>query len=467
MRKFVFLILVLFPIVLGAQQDSLLPSRMESILSVIPRGTRYGLMIYDPASEKTLFERNSTMPIKPASNVKLFTTGIALAMLGGDFQLSTRLFTDDMNTSDGIINGDLYIKGFGNSLFTDDDIDSLVAYIRSSGIRRITGRVIGDDSYFDSVYHRRDWIIEELSSVPLPPVSALVINRNQFTLRVSSSGGGIQYNFSPRCDLFDVELNVQKTRKRNSGIRISQDASTDRYRFNITGTLGRRGYSATRTFEIENPPLFAAYLLEDRLIKAGIAVDKKPAAGVMPQTGCYELSSRSIRLKDLIKTINKRSDNFLAECLFKTIGAEYSESQGNAFYATQAVLSYLNSNGIYSEGTSLVDGSGISHFNQATAAAVVDLLDKMYYNPMVYNDYYTSLSVAGVDGTLRGRLWGTAGANNLHGKTGTLHGVTALSGYVRDRQGRDLIVSMLFEYQTGYAGLYKNVQDRIILALTN
>ncbi|MGE5364278.1 MAG: D-alanyl-D-alanine carboxypeptidase/D-alanyl-D-alanine-endopeptidase [Bacteroidota bacterium] len=466
MTRIYTLAFILLLSITSMASDTLFVQNISRILESIPASSKYGVMIFNPAKEETLFVKDIQLPVVPASNVKLFTTGVALSMLGGDYKLSTRVFCDDINTSDGIINGNVYIKGFGNSMFTDSDMDSLAAALYRLGIRKITGSVIGDDSYFDSVYHRKDWIIEELSSVPLPPVSAMVINRNRLTLNINATGGSVRSSMYPDCSLIDVVVNVSKSRKRNSTLRVSQVCDGDEYKFIVSGSLGRRGSSRSYSFEIDNPPLFAAYLLQDRLNRLGISVGKHPKAGIMPETVTYLLSERSIALKNLIRVINKNSDNFLAECLFKTIGAVYSESQGNAFYATQAVLTFLKSNGIYSEGTALVDGSGISHFNQVTVAAVVDLLDKVYYDHLIFNDYYSSLSVAGVDGTLRGRLYGTHAQNNLHGKTGTLHGVTALSGYVKSKSGDDLIVSMIFEYKSGYVGLYKSVQDRIIKELT-
>jgi D-alanyl-D-alanine carboxypeptidase len=103
----------------------------------------------------------------------------------------------------------------------------------------------------------------------------------------------------------------------------------------------------------------------------------------------------------LLQLINKNSDNFIAECLFKTIGAIASGAQGNSFYSTQAILRFIADNGIYSEGSAVVDGSGISRFNQITPGAIAGVLEKMYFDLTNYEDFYNSLSIAGVDGTLR------------------------------------------------------------------
>jgi len=180
-----------------------------------------------------------------------------------------------------------------------------------------------------------------------------------------------------------------------------------------------------------------------------------------------ELTNSGIILRDLLQEINKHSDNFLAECLFKTIGAETSGEQGNAFYSTQAILSFIKDNGIFSEGSSIVDGSGISRFDQVTVGALAGVLEKMYFDLAHFDDFYKSLSIAGVDGTLEDRLTGTSAGNNFHGKTGTLNGVSSLSGYLTTAGGDDLIVSIIFEYNRKGARFHRRIQDNIIKLLAD
>ena len=167
----------------------------------------------------------------------------------------------------------------------------------------------------------------------------------------------------------------------------------------------------------------------------------------------------------LLNLINKNSDNFYAECLFKTLGSVYSGQQGNSFFSTQAILNYIDDNSIYSKGTTIVDGSGISRFDQVTAGALVGLLEKVYFSIKQFDDFSNSLSIAGVDGTLKKRMIGTSAENNFRGKTGTLNGVTSIAGYVTTADDDDLIVCMMFEFTQGGSNKYKNIQDRIIKIL--
>lgn len=466
MNRFVLTFIITFASgLLFGKQSGTIQNRIDEILRTVPYSTKYGVMVYNPLTKDTLYQRNITAPIKPASNTKLFTTGAAFSLLGGDYQLSTKLFTEDENISDGVINGNLYIKGFGNSLFTDRDIDIMVSQLISMGIRRVTGKIIGDDSYFDDMYHRRDWI-DEATNDALPPVSAIVINRNRIQFNISpapKAGGRVGFNFTPYSSLIKVRSNARTGRGRTR-ISISQNYSSNNYEFVISGTLKRKSRAIWYSAEIKNPPLFAAFLLQDKLQRSGISVSLKPGQGETP-ANVNELTARSVSLRELSKIINKHSDNFLAECLYKTVGAAFSHNQGNSFYATQAISDFLNRNNIYSESTMINDGSGLSHSNQVTAGGIVSLLEKIYFNPLLFSDYYNSLSIAGVDGTLRNRMIGTAAENNFHGKTGTLNGVIALSGYLTVKGRPDLIVSIIFEYEKGSPHHYRYLEDQIIASL--
>ena len=387
--------------------------QIENILSRVPASTKVALLIIKPLTQDTIFQLNPTKSMIPASNTKLFTTAAALTALGGDFTLSTKILSDDKNLVDSVINGNLYIKGYGNSLFTSSDMDSLVTVIADKGIRKITGNIVGDDTYFDNIYSRKDWIYDEESNVRLPAVSALVLDRNR-----------------------------KVTYRR------------------------RRGRLRAYFTNISDPPLYMAEVLRERLKKKGIQINGKAIKGVTP-VSAESVVEASVKLRELIKETNKHSDNFLAECLFKTLGAETSGKQGNSFYATQAVLNFLDDHGIFSKGTSVVDGSGISRYDQITVGAIAGTLEEMYFDLKHFKDYYNSLSIAGVDGTLDTRMRGTKAENNFHGKTGTLRGVTSLSGYLTTDNGDEVVISMIFQFTRGGTRFHRRTEDKIVEALTS
>ncbi|HEY6625576.1 MAG TPA: D-alanyl-D-alanine carboxypeptidase/D-alanyl-D-alanine-endopeptidase [Ignavibacteriaceae bacterium] len=393
---------------ISAEAPEKVIKEIDDLISAVPASTKMAILIYNPLTQDTLVSINHTESMIPASNTKLFTTATALELMGGDYPICTKILAEDDDLSDGTIEGNIYIKGFGNPTFTTEELEQMVNQLYQSGLRKITGDVVGDDTYFDNIYSRDDWISEERANVKLPPISALVIDRNR-----------------------TVVTKKRKGRYRNYFVNV------------------------------DNPPLFAAKKLMEKLIAYGVEVEGKSISGLTTENA-KPLVDSSIELRELLKEINKSSDNFYAECLFKTLGSAYTGQQGNSFFSTQAILNYIEDNSIYSTGTKIVDGSGISRFDQVTAGALVGLLEKVYFNIKQFDDFFNSLSIAGIDGTLKKRMIGTPAENNFRGKTGTLNGVSSLAGYVTTADDDDLIVCMMFEYTTGGANKYKNIQDRII-----
>ncbi len=411
MKKKILFFLFLTNLLYGISKEEA-AEKINKILTSLPANTISGIVIYNPLSQDTLFSVNERKQMTPASLTKLFTTSAALNIMGEEHLLSTKLLTDDSDISDKIINGNLYIKGYGNPTFSDSDLQEMVNELISKGIKRITGNIIGDDTYIDNIYTREDWIEGEGSNIKLPPISALVLDRNKTVTR-------------------------KKMKKRF------------RYITEMT----------------KDPSIFAAKRLLTKLKENNIEVAGNSQKGKTPDKSIF-ISQKSISLSELIMLINKHSDNFLAECLFKTLGAEATGEQGNSFYSQQAIQKFIKDNNIYFSGTEIVDGSGISRSDKVTPLSITGMLEKMYFDLNYFDAFYNSLSIAGVDGTLRGRMMGTFAENNFRGKTGTLNGVSGLAGYFTAPDGEDYIVTIMFEFTKGGWGYYRDIQDQIVDVLT-
>ncbi len=408
MVNFYLLLFIICANILNANSKQDFENKVRNILSKLPSTTKAAILIYNPLNQDTIIKQNIWDQMIPASVTKLFTTAVSLQLLGKDFKVKTKLITNDYNIKDGIINGNLYLKGFGNPLFTSTDLESFADKLVSSGIKRVSGDVVGDDSYFDNIYSREDWIEDERSNVPLPPISALVLDRNKKTI-------------------------VKKVKKKQRYIQIN----------------------------LQNPPLEIAQKFREILLRKNISVDGVAISGIAPEK-VYDIDESSVKLDDLISYINKYSDNFYAECLFKILGAEFSKSQGTYFFSQQAIKDFLKKNDIPTFATEIVDGSGISRFDKITASSVNSLLERMYFDLVNFESFYNSLSIAGVDGTLGNRMNSHI---NFRGKTGTLNGVIGLAGYLKTAADDDLIVTILFEYKNGSYNFYRNIQDEIIASL--
>jgi D-alanyl-D-alanine carboxypeptidase/D-alanyl-D-alanine-endopeptidase (penicillin-binding protein 4) len=408
MLKISLLLVIIFSNIFYTGNKQNFENRVRTILSKIPSTTKTAILIYNPLNQDTIFKKNVWEQMIPASLTKLYTTSASLHLLGRDFKIKTKLLTNDFNLKDGVVNGNIYIKGFGNPVFSSSDLESFANKLISLGIFRIEGNIIGDDSYFDNIYSREDWIEDERKNVPLPPISALILDRNKKTV-------------------------VKKVRKKQRYFKT-----------NFT-----------------NPPLEIAQKFRELLTRSNIIIEGSVLTGSAPEK-TYDIAESYIKLDELNSYINKYSDNFYAECLFKILGAEFSKMQGTHFYSQQAIKDFMKKNDIPSFATEIVDGSGISRFDKITVASVNSLLERMYFDLLNYDSFYNSLSIAQIDGTLRDRMNGTI---NFRGKTGTLKGVIGLAGYLKTENEDDLIVTILFEYKNGSYNFYRNLQDEIIIML--
>ncbi|NUN07551.1 MAG: D-alanyl-D-alanine carboxypeptidase [Ignavibacteriaceae bacterium] len=391
-----------------------LKSKINEIFSRVPASTSVSVLILDPLDKDTIFALNPKEALVPASNIKLFTTVVAMNMYGPNYEIPTVLYSDTEPDDKGVINGNLYIKGFGNGLFDTKDLESFVEGLKSFGITRITGDILGDDSFLDNEYSRNDWLEDDNNAQLIPPVSALVLDRNR------------------------------KTERR----RIRRN----RYR--------------TVSVNIANPPAHAAQALLNSLKKNKITVLGTSGVGITPEDA-FELGRVSVKMSDIVSIVNKRSDNFLAEILFKLIGRKKGQNENNGYFASQEIKRFLIENDIYANGTQIADGSGLSHYNFSSAASLTSLLEWVYINMDFYDSFITTLSVAGIDGTLGRRMSSISPAYKFYGKTGTLRGSTSVSGFLSSVYNRDLIVSILFQHNHGSGDFYKNIQDDVIKLLSS
>ena len=440
--------------------------KINKLLNKVPSTTISAVQITKASTNKIIYKLNSTKAVIPASNTKLFTTAVALTTMGADYEFTTKLYTDDNNYKDGIIDGNLYIKGFGNSMFTETDLDDYVAILKKLGIKKITGKIIGDDSYLDNLYAREDWILDEIDNVPLPPISALALDENKMIVSFSAgkkTGRLVDVKFYPNNNYVEIKNSaIVNNGKRKPSAKLTFNGK--KYILTVSGTL-KRNFNTEYTIKIDNPSFYIASVLHTKLKNKGIEIIGAPAVGVTPQkANC--ITSTPLGMVDLISKINKRSDNFLAECLFKSIGAFKSQKNNNSFYATRAIYEFINRHDLYNKGVSVVDGSGISRFNEVTVKTLSDLLIGMYNKPRFFETYKNSLSIAGVEGTLRKRFDSDL-KNKFWGKTGTLNGVSSISGYLETKKQQYYVISIVFQFKQKSRFYYKDIQDKIIALIDN
>ncbi len=461
MKKFLSIILILSNFSFA---QSFLSNKIDSILTSVNGLNQVGIKIIDADSNKTIYEKNSHLLLSPASTVKLFTTSTALKSLGKNFKLALNFYSTK-NPVNGIINGDIVIKTFANPFVKDSTLDSIAVLFNEMGIRKINGNIICDNSYFN-----KDFIEEFYGKyqreVITPPIDAAVINRNEIRISFIPQQNGKPYNYKifPKSKFYKVNF-LAKFSKRFHIPRINLDTKPKEISITIKGKIKRSKHTYTFSSFIDNPSLFIANIFYEKLQTNGIEITGLPKAE-KNKNSSYLLFSLPVTLEKIIEKTNKESDNFLAEIILNTLGAEFCNCPGNPIEGINAIKKFLIKNKLPLQEIKLFDGSGISRKNKFTANAVVELLKTIYDDPENFNTFYSSLASAGLDGTLEERLVGFGLKNNFHGKTGTLNGISAISGYLTTLSGKNVILSMIFHFNSHGAEYWREIQDEIIVDIT-
>lgn len=437
------------------------------------RGGRVGVAIYSVERQIPLYLHHADDALVPASNMKLYTTAAALDKLGSDFQYTTSIYADGPILSDGTLDGNLIIVGRGDpsisGRFYADSVpyvfDRMAAALRERGIRRVTGRLIGDNSYFDGALTGPGWESGNLLWWYGARVTALAFNDNVVTVVITpgvSAGAPAEIEFSPRTDRLPV-VNRATTSGRRGARSIGIRRRPDLGGYEVWGRVPLGGSPVRYVVAVDNPPAFALSVLRGRLLRAGIEVrgDEQVVwrREHLPRRGWTLVASHtSPRLIDLVRVVNKNSQNFFAEQILKTMGAVF-EGRGSFDAGGGVVSETVRGFGISTRNLVVEDGSGLSRLNVVTARATAELLVAMRSHPR-FDEFYSSLLVAGYDGDPR-RLDAPEAVGNVRTKTGTLRAVSALSGYVTTGDGELLAFSVITNGLPGGKGASMAVEDAV------
>ena len=446
----------------GAQADALLGAAPAS------KGD-WGLLIVDGKTGETLYEKNPDSYFVPASNMKLFTTALALAKLGPDYRFHTTLETRGTISPDGTLSGDVILVGRGDPNLSNrkfpfelkeefdgppekvltEFADALVA----RGVTEIAGDVIGDDSYFPPGRYPDGWEIGDMVWEYGAAISAIVVNDNTVTLTLTPGdkmGDPVAPSVAPPTPDFRVQNEViTSAAEVKSDLTLTRDPGSNLVV--VRGTLPAKSAPRKLVLAIEEPAQHAASLLAGLLAERGVKIDGQIRAVHMPDSDSTprEILAEhvSVPLGDSVKLINKISQNLHTEMLLRTVARQ------NGMWSTPEDLAkvpqdFYAAAGMPPGDVIQTDGSGLSRHDLVTPLAVVTLL-KYAQGQTWFAPYYDSLPVAGIDGSLQDRMKGTIAAGRIHAKTGSVEHVRTLSGFAELPDGRRLIFSFLSNNQGG------------------
>ncbi len=405
-------------------------------------GGDLGVAVLDVGTGELLAAHNDRRLLNPASNAKVFTAAAALSLLHGNYRYETALYGEQRGASVA----KLVLRGQGDPSLCTKDLWDLVRDLREEGVRKIEGDIYVDQRFFDENFvppafeqQPNEWAYFRA------PVSAIALNENTVTMIVRPGGadGAALVSFDPP-GFVDIDGTIHTSNDdRPQNIRLELSPSGERLLARVAGSIPKSAPPMRFTRRVDNPMLLAGYALKSLLTNAGIQVAGDVRLGAEPVKASLAMH-RSRPLSALLYELGKQSNNFYAEMVFKTLGAERRGRPGRAANASDVLARFLNEVGAFEEGTIFKNGSGLFDADRVSAGATVRLLRAAYRDPTIGPEFVAQLAVGGVDGTLHGRFVSEKEHRSVRAKTGTLESIAALSGYVMGPAGKSPVAfSML------------------------
>lgn len=433
--------------------------------------SQIAIEIYDLTNDQTLYSRNNKLLLHPASNMKLLTSAAGLIFLGDDYNFKTSIYYSGEITNTALF-GDLYVKGGLDPDFTIEDLDSLVHFIKSLGIKYITNNLYADISNRDSLYWGNGWMWDDDPAPGVAFLSALNVCDNSIEVFVEGNEVGSPgiVILIPKTDYVTIENHsVTVSSTDSTKLEITRDWVNSKNNIFITGQVANGpiidSSDHKEKLNVLEPEKYFLTLFKEHLQKENISLFGNIKIGDVPKSSVQLISINS-GIDSVIINLNKKSDNLSAEMLLYALAVHDSGAPGTAENGLQEIKNFVDSLGLNPDDYSFADGSGVSRYNLVNAELLVELLKYMYKTPY-FNLFYNSLPVAGIDGTLEKRMIDSKAQDNVHAKTGTIQGVSTLSGYVTSAEGDLIAFSILIQNFVEKTKVARDFQDRICELLAN
>jgi serine-type D-Ala-D-Ala carboxypeptidase/endopeptidase (penicillin-binding protein 4) len=396
---------------------------------------------------KVYYKRNANKHFIPASNVKLFTCTAAMLDLGRDFKYTTAFKLYRALISNGTLDGNLYIKFTGDPTYTTKELHLNLEKLRKLGIRTIRGNVVLDNTGYSGSYYAPGMSLDDLGNSYAAPVSSLILDNNLLRLEIKGDnniGSPAIILPNPQKRYFKINNDIVTEGKNRNGdnyadITVQID---DKNNIRLSGSISSN-YKKEKVIAIQDPVKYASRVIETELRRCNITFDKRVISGKTPPNTDPIIVSTSKPLPDLVKHALKESDNLYTDSFLKTMGV-----QRNGIGTFEKGLGVLDDTirqitEIRFRNIQLYDGCGLSRYNLVTPEQISMLLMAVYNNEELNEYIINALPVSGVDGTLKNRMKSKDIKGSIKAKTGTMGGVSALSGYIFIGRKSPIIFSII------------------------
>jgi len=458
-------------------QDATIEEKMLAILDN-PHldGAIAGVSIMHADTGELLYSHNGDIRLHPASNQKLLSGMAGLEVLGEDYTFSTEVLTDG-EVRGPVLHGNLYIKGKGDPTLMKEDLDQFAADLKSQGIDKIRGDLVGDDTWYDDIRLSTDLNWDDEHTYNGAQVSALTISPNEdydastviVEVTANENGEQAEVNLTPETDYVNIVNNTEMVPAGESkSISIQREHGSND--IVIEGSMPENGTLSRSWVSVWEPTGYAVDVFKKSLEEQGIEFIGNSGVRLdeTPEEATLLTSRDSMPLEELYIPFMKISNNGHAEIITKEMGRVVHD-EGSWSAGLDVMEDVLADLGVNTDTVLLRDGSGMSHKNYIPANEIAQLLfsaqDKDWF-PAFEN----SLPVAGVDerfvgGSLRYRMTEGPAQGNVTAKTGSLTSVSTLSGYVTTLDEEDLIFSIMVNNYLGATSNITNFENEVATML--
>lgn len=439
------------------------PKEIDNIINHFGEDINIGIMVKNLRTNQILYGKNANRYYVPASNQKILTAYTALHYLGSDFTFQTALYADKTKISNNSLNDSVIIKFSGDPELTFAYLDNLLKSLRQAGVQTIKGKFIIDDSDFDQDFWPPGAAYDDRQACFGAPISTVIINRNCIGFQLNATHANQPVAINGAATQL-IQINSQVTTQGNTSKSCSPQLQMQAdNQYLLSGCL-RRGAKLNIGVVVQNPHLYVQNVMKYLLKKNQITVTDGVDFGTVNSQTPLLAVHKSRPLSELVTRMLKRSDNIIANALFKKVGYAYNHKQStweNSGQAMQAILSQQV--GIKFADHAFIDGAGLSRYNHITPAQITAILQRAYQQYATIPAAIQGLPIAGVDGTLAGRM--SQVARKVWAKTGSEISVCSLSGYIFTHSNQTLSFSILINGFVGPLHKYRLLEDRICIAL--
>ena len=455
------------PVAEVTNTKSICPAQLSSAINTIinhPQFSRvrWGILIKPLSSEKILYSQDSQKYFIPASNMKLFTTAAALQQLGADFRIRTSIYDDG--------NGVLRVVGRGDPSFKNAQLTILSKQLYQQEIRQIN-QLIADDSYFQGEVVNSSWEWEDIQADYGAPVNSLIVNENASTLTSlpQTIGEPLKLKWTEPTEAYrwKIENNSVTTEADKPGfVQVNRDLKGQIIRIN--GQLAINSQPEITGLAVFDPVANFIRQFRQNLSRQGITVKETVIKNLSQNKQEKEIAAvESPPLSELLLETNVNSNNLYAEALLRSLAIKKpaEKNQNTADVGLQVVRETLTQLGVAPAGYVIVDGSGLSRKNLTTPAALVQLLQGIDKSPQAAV-FRASLPISGVKGSLKNRFLNTAAAGIVQAKTGSMTGISTLSGYINAPDYEPLVFSIMVNQSEQPGKVMRTAIDEIVVLLS-